>query len=49
MKIRIFINGDINTPSSRIRWLNYEKDFLRKGVDFKVEKINDYIRKNLSL
>jgi hypothetical protein len=49
MKILVLINGFIDTPSSRLRWLNYRDDFIESGVDFEVEQINRYVKKKCLL
>lgn len=45
MKIDVYICADENMPSSRLRWINYKKDFSDNGVEYQIKHINKYVKK----
>lgn len=47
MKVDIYIYGDENTPSSRLRWINYKECFAECGIEYNVFKLKDYIKKGI--
>lgn len=49
MKIDIYIYGEENTPSSRLRWINFLEDFVGDKIEVEILKIKDYFNKRFFL
>jgi glycosyltransferase involved in cell wall biosynthesis len=49
MNIDVYIYNNVNTPSSRLRWINYKQQFEDDSIKLEIFNINDFIKRRYLL